>query len=263
MQSRHLSMSIAEYHALPFELGWRCEYYGGMAHYSPRNLPIITLLEVAPRTSNTSCPLRMAQPADAEKLLAIYAAAFGATIEYCDYTEEQLTESARTVLRDHFAGERGNPLSASRVAINPDQPDELIGAILLTTGRDSARLDLLFVHPAWQGRQLATALAVEAVNHLHLYGERQLMSRYHIGNEASRRWHQRFGFRELPDLPSAQLFLRAAQHELKRLEKAGAANLAERQHWEAERMRWQAEVAALKQFASSHGSTAVDASARW
>lgn len=263
MQSRYVPMSSAEFHALPFELGWHHEYRNGVAHFRPRDWPVITLLELKPQQAAAPCPLRTSQPTDAAALVPTYLAAFGPTIEYCDYTTEQLESSARKVLREHFAGERGNSLSASQVALHPHNPNELLGACLLTAGRDCARLDLLFVQPAWQNRQLATALAAAACEQLRLYGERQLLSRYHIGNEASRRWHQRFGFREVPDLRLAELHLQAARHELNRLEKAGLSATAEFTHWMTEQTRWLMEVRALKRLARTHGATAVTASYRW
>jgi L-amino acid N-acyltransferase YncA len=268
MQSRHVPMTEEEYLRLPFEVGWKCEYYDGQAHFTPRDLPVITTLSVTPRavpphSGTARCPLRPAQTADANGLIETYVAAFGATIEYCDYTQAQLESAARRALTDHFAGERGNPLSASRVAVDPQQPDRLMGAALLLSGRDSARLDLLFVHPTWQGRQLATALLADAVNHLHDYGERQLMSRYHIGNEASRRWHQRCGFREEPDLRRAELYLQAARHELWRREKLGEWSAAERTHWLNECAQWQAQVDELERLAEAQGFAAVCAGYRW
>jgi RimJ/RimL family protein N-acetyltransferase len=263
LQSRHVPMTVEEYERLPFELGWKCDYHEGQAHYTPRDLPVITTLPVAPRTFTAPCPLRPAQPCDAGKLVEAYVAAFGETIEYCDYTQTQLEDAARRALADHFAGERGNPLAASRVALDPQNPEQLIGAALFLSGRDSARLDLLFVHPSWQGRQLATALVAAALNHLHQYGEQQLMSRYHIGNEASRRWHQRFGFDEAPDLRRAELYLQAARHEFWRLEQLGQLSTLERNHWLSECTLWQAQVDELERLAEQHGYAAVCAGYRW
>ena len=263
LQSRHVPMTEEEYLRLPFEIGWKCEYYDGQAHFTPRDLPVITTLKVAPREFNDPCPLRPAQTADCDQLVESYVAAFGDTIEYCDYSQAQLVNAAWCALTDHFAGERGNPLSASRVALDPNNREQLIGAALLTAGRDSARLDLLFVHPDWQGRQLATALVADAVNQLHLYGEQQLMSRYHIGNDASRRWHQRFGFCEEPDLRRAEVYLQAARHEFWRLEQLGQLSSLERNHWLSECALWQAQVDELERLAEKHGYAAVCAGSRW
>ncbi|MBI3759097.1 MAG: GNAT family N-acetyltransferase [Deltaproteobacteria bacterium] len=256
-------MSVEEYELLPFEPGWKCEYHEGQAYFTPRDHPVITSLQVAPRPVNAPCLLRAVRATEAGQLIEAYLAAFGATIEYCDYSNAKLEQAAQRALADHFSGERGNPLSASRVAVAPGAAATLLGAALLIAGRDSARLDLLFVHPAWQGRGLATALVADAVNHLHLYGEARLLSRYHIGNDASRRWHQRFGFVEEPDLQRARLYRTAVRQELWRRERLGELPPEERRRLQIELAAWQAQVDELERRAEEQGYEAVCALYRW
>lgn len=256
-------MSVEEYELLPFEPGWKCEYYDGQAHYTPRDHPVVATLQIAPRPLNTPCPLRPARSADADKLIEAYIAAFGTTIEYCDYTDAKLEQAAHRTLKEHFSGKRGNPLSASRVALDPQDIEKLVGAALLVAGRDGARLDLLFVHPAWQGRGLATALVVEAANHLHFQGTQRLLSRYHIGNDASRHWHQRFGFVEEPDLPRARLYRTAVRQALWRRERLGNLTPEEHARLQTELDEWQAQVDELEQIAEEQGYEAVCALYRW
>lgn len=263
MQSRHVPMTIEEYELLPFEPGWKCEYYDGQAHFTPRYHPVITLLQVRPRVFTAPCPLRPATSADVEKLTEIYVRSFGATLEYCDYTNEELRAAAERALHEHFIGERGHPLSASRVALEPDNPHRLLGAALLITGRESAKLDLLFVRPDWQGCRLATALVSDAVNHLHRYGERRLMSRYHIGNDASRHWHQTFGFVEEPDLQRARLYLHATQRELWRRTQLNDLTEAERVRLEREQEQWQTQVEEFERLGKAQGFEAVCPDYRW
>ena len=69
MQSRHVPMSVEEYELLPFEPGWKCEYYDGQAHFTPRDHPVITTLQIAPRLLNALCPLRPARSTDADELI--------------------------------------------------------------------------------------------------------------------------------------------------------------------------------------------------
>jgi GNAT superfamily N-acetyltransferase len=263
MQSRHVPMSVEEYELLLFEPGWKCEYYDGQAHFTPRDHAVITTLQVTPRPLNAPCPLRPTQSADADRLIEAYVAAFAETIEYCDYTEAKLEKAARRALDAHFSAERGNPLSASRVAVNPHDTEKVLGAALFIAGRDCARLDLLFVHPAWHGRGVATALVTEAVNHLHFQGQTRLLSRYHIGNDTSRRWHQQFGFVEEPDLPRARLYRLAARQELWRRERLGDLTPEECIRLQAELDAWQTQVDEMERIADEHGYEAVCALYRW
>jgi GNAT superfamily N-acetyltransferase len=263
MQSRHVSMTLEEYELLPFEPGWKCEYYDGQAHFTPRYHPVITRLQVGWRDFVAPCSLRSALPTDAEALAETYALAFGATLEYCDYTDEEMRRAAAYALHEYFTGERGNPLAASRVAVDPQDSRRLVGAALFLNGREAAKLDLLFVHPVWQGRCLATALVASAVNHLYLSGERCLMSRYHIGNDASCRWHQQFGFVEEPDLQRARLYLLSIQRELWRRARLNDLSTAERGRLEREREQWQAQVEELERLAETHGFAAVCPDSRW
>lgn len=263
MQSRHVSMTVAEYELLPFEPGWKCEYYAGQAHFTPRYHPVITLLQVSSRDFTAPCLIRPASSADAGALVETYTCSFGATLEYCDYTDAEMQQAAERALHEHFTGERGNPLAAARVAVDPHDSHRLVGAALLLTGRECAKLDLLFVHPDWQGRRLATALVADAVNHLHLYGERQLMSRYHIGNDASCRWHQQFGFVEEPDLQRARLYLQATRRELWRHTQLKDLTANERTRLESERERWQTQVDELERVANTLGFEAVCPDYRW
>jgi hypothetical protein len=89
------------------------------------------------------------------------------------------------------------------------------------------------------------------------------MSRYHIGNDASRRWHQRFGFIEEPDLQRAQLYCTAARQELWRRERMGNLTPEERARLQAELDAWQAQVNELEQRADEQGYEAVCALYHW
>src|SRR5262245_16231480 len=113
MRSRSVSMTVDEYHLLPFEPGWKCEYWDGKAHYSPRFHAVVTTIPVAPRDMNADCALRQPAESDIEALTPVYAAAFGETIEYFGYSREQIADAARRDLNYYFAGEHGQPTSAS------------------------------------------------------------------------------------------------------------------------------------------------------
>jgi RimJ/RimL family protein N-acetyltransferase len=251
MRSRIVPMTVDEYHLLPFEPGWKCEYWDGKAHYSPRYHAVITTVAVAARDVNTDCVLRRPAESDIEPLTPVYVAAFHETIEYFGYSQEQVVEAAGRDLRNYFAGEHGQPTSASCLAVAPGSnldEEAVVGAAMIKLTGNGPLLYLLFVAPQWQRRGLATAMVSAAINELHDLGEKILTSRYHIGNEQSMAWHQRFGFVEKPDLRRANLYLQQAKVELGRREKIGGLTREERAKLDAEIARWEAEVEELERI---------------
>jgi RimJ/RimL family protein N-acetyltransferase len=266
MRSRVVTMTVDEYHLLPFEPGWKCEYRDGKAHYSPRYHAVVTTVAVAARDVNTDCLLRRPAESDIEPLTPIYVAAFRETIEYFGYSQEQVAAAARRDLSGYFTGAHGQPTSASCLAIAPgSNPDEetVAGAAMVSLTGNGPLLYLLFVAPQWQRRGLATAMVSAAINELHDLGEKILTSRYHIGNEESMTWHRRFGFVEKPDLRRANLYLQQARVELWRREKIGGLTTEERTTLAAEVARWEADVEELERIKGEEGFDAVHPMMRW
>lgn len=265
-RSRAVQMTVDEYRLLPFEPGWKCEYWNGKAHYSPHYHAVVTTVPVAPRGVNTDCLLRQPAEADIEPLTPVYVAAFGETIEYFCCSQEQIAEAARRDLKNYFAGKHGRPTSASCLAIAPESnPDEetLAGAAMVTSTENGPLLYLLFVAPQWQRRGLAAAMVSAAVNELHDLGEKTLTSKYHIGNEQSLAWHQRFGFVEEPDLRRARLYLQQARVEIWRREKIGGLTVEEHAKLTADVGRWKAVVENLERIEDQQGFGAVHPMMRW
>ena len=125
---------------------------------------------------------------------------------------------------------------------------------MVTSTENGPLLYLLFVAPQWQRRRLATAMASAAINELNELGEKTLTSRYHIGNEQSMAWHQRFGFVEEPDLRRARLYLQQARVELWRREKIGRVTAEERAKLTGDVARWEDEVKKLEHIEWSTGN---------
>lgn len=235
-------MSWADFEVLPRKPGWKYEYWDGHVRLSPRHITAIASLELKPCPVQAVARLRPVTTEDTAKLVVAYVASFRDSVEYCDDTPAQVEAAARENLTGFFAGARGLPLPASRVAIGgarDERAGDVAGAALIVAGTDGIpHLDLLFVVPRWQRRGLATALVAAAGNELHRTGATVLRSRYHLGNEASRTWHRRVGVVEEPDLTLAQVHLRSAEHELWRREKIGDLGAHERARLIAERDRW-------------------------
>ena len=266
MRSPEIPMTVDEYQLLPFEPGWKCEYWNGKAHYSPRYHAVVTTIAVAPRDVDTDCMLRQPAESDIEALTPAYIAAFSETIEYFGYSQGQIAEAARRDLTNYFAGRHGQPTSASCLAIAPgSDPDEetFAGAVMVTSRKNGPLLYLLFVGPEWQRRGLAAAMVSAAINELQELGEKTLTSKYHIGNERSMAWHQRFGFVEEPDLQRARLYLRQARVELWRRDKIGGLSDEERARLTADAEQWEEEVEKLQRIEALQGFGAVHPMMRW
>jgi GNAT superfamily N-acetyltransferase len=200
-------------------------------------------------------------------LIAAYIAAYSDTIDFCDWEADRIEAAAQKDIPGFFAGKRGTPLPASCVAIvsHPETGNEyLVGAALIVAQEEQAPLlEMLFVLPGWHGKGIATALAATALNSLHRSGVETLASRYVLGNEKSRAWHQRFGFVEEPDVMLARLYYRYAQHELQRRQQIGDLTEKDREVLTVECERWNTRVEELEALADEHGIEAVLPSLRW
>jgi hypothetical protein len=249
-------MSFQEFELLPWEPGWKYEYWEGVAHITPRHRVVSVRSKVRPRDVDARGRLRQVRPEDGTQLVSTYAAAFEDTMDYCDYDSSQIPDSARSNVRDFFNGTRGMPLPASRVTL--DERGDVIGAaFLIREEGQPPLLDMLFVAPVRRRSGLATSMVSAASIALHDAGERFLDSRFMQGNEASEAWHLRFGFVELPDLTLAQSRYRAAQHELWRRERTERIADAERGVLNGEVERLRQRVTELEIRAEAEGWEAV------
>jgi GNAT superfamily N-acetyltransferase len=252
MRSRHIPMSPEEFDLLPFELGWKQEYCDGMAHFTPRLCVVHASIPARPRMTKTSVIARAVQESDEAELVRCFQKAFADTFEYCDEEPERIEVAARQCVRHFFKGLFHRCLPASRVAVAPPndvQAGAVIGAALVisrTKERDWALLDMIFVTPEWRRHGVATALTSAVLSELHASGWGTLVSRYQMGNEASRAWHRRFGFADEPDLQPARLHLHAAERELWRRKKLGTLTREDEQILSDERARWSRAVECLE-----------------
>lgn len=258
-------MSVEEFHLQPEHPGWKKEYWDGQTHLTPRFHAVVTTVKVQPREVKSPCKLRPARREDLPRLIPIYVAAFGQTIEYCDYSIPKVEESARRALKDHFAGRRGDPLpGVSQVAFDDSTDQEkLLGTALVGQTETGPLLDLLFVAPECHRQGIASALVSQVLNELHTAGETRLTSQYHIGNDESRLWHQRFGFIEEPDLKRARLYRMCARHELWRREQIGDLTSEEHARLKSECEFWEKQVEELERIEDEQGFEAVHPKVYW
>lgn len=257
--SQRIAMPYEEWDLLPYQPGWKMEYWDGCAHITPNHQTAVTVVEVAPRPVQATCSLRLVRSADEAALLPIYLDAFADNQAFCDYTDEQFHEAARKDLQDGFRSRRSPLLSASRVAVDSrGGREELLGAALLS--RDASYgpvLDLIFVRPAWQQQGLATALVSAAMNMLAQEGEARLTSCYQLANVTSQAWHRAFGFVELPDLSYARAYYRRARQELHRCDAASVSSAEDRATLVAEVQGWKNQIETLERLSREQGFEAV------
>jgi GNAT superfamily N-acetyltransferase len=267
MRSQHLAMSWERFEQLPPHPGWKHEYWDGVAHITPGARFAVVRIDAQPRPIRSPLELRAIAAADETLLVSAYLDAFRDTVEYCDWEEDAIAQSARENVRAFCAGRRGEALFASSCLATDPAPrnavEAVVGAALLMRTEDGhPMLDMLFVRPRWQRRGLATALLSWCLRELHRRGDTILRSRYHLANEASQAWHRNFGFIEEPDLLLAQLYLRCATQELRRREKMGGLIDEERGRLLAETDRWERCVEQLERVADQQGWEAVSPTLR-
>jgi len=261
MRSQHFPMPVEEYEIMPWKLGWKYEYWDGNVHITPREQIVMLQVEVKPRLVDARFTLKPVDSSDEARLVDAFIAAFGDTIEYCDWTPEKIASAAQHNIRIFLTGKRGAPLPASRLTmeVHPDTGEaRLIGAaLLIDQNEECPLLDMLFVIPEWQHQGLGTTLVSAAVNDLYKAGVKTLKSRYALGNEMSRSWHQKFGFVEEPDLFLARLYYHHVYHELWRREQLDDLTKAERQQLMSEVEHWNSRVEELEKIAEEQGMEAV------
>ncbi|MCY4376230.1 MAG: GNAT family N-acetyltransferase [Spirochaetaceae bacterium] len=247
-------MTIDEFHVMAGEPGWKYEYWDGKAHVSPAHWTVTTSLNTERRSYRYPCQIRPVESRYQPGMIDAFVAAFRDAIEYCDWEDERILDSARNNVTGFFSGERGHPLPASRLALvsQPEgERESVVGAALVIGMRGgSVLLDVLFVTPEWQRVGVATALVSSVTDQLHDSGHSTLKSRYNLGNDASRAWHRKFGFAEDSDLFLAESYCRHAEHELWRREKLGDLTREERRKLMLEIERWRAQADELSALAA-------------
>ncbi|MCI0489005.1 MAG: GNAT family N-acetyltransferase [Blastocatellia bacterium] len=256
MRSQRIAMTAEEFDLLPMRPGWKYEYYDGKAYIRPGHTIAVVSVEIGPRSLDATFQLQGVTRGDEAWLAETFFDAFRDTVEYCDWERAQIEESSRKSIRTFFEGKRGRPHESSRLAFE-EEGKRIAGGALIVTNKGGPLLDILFINPRLQRGGLATALVSDALNELHRQGEKRLRSAYHVGNEASRNWHTKFGFADEPDLSLAQTYLRYAERELWRREKIGDLTEGERAALKAECERLQKRVAELREIADREGFEAV------
>lgn len=239
MKSQKLSISFAEFERLPQPFGWKVEYYDDKAHLTPRETVIKTNLNIQKTVIETAYQMQAVDLQYKQQMIEAFYQAFGDSVEFCDWKKKEIQKHAEQNINDYFAAKRGQPLTQSVMVLEPETGQLMGLALFVVTRKQRYKLDLLLVKPDYQRQGLATAMVSHATAQLHEMGIRELYSLYHICNQESRQWHQKFGFVEEYDVFFIRLKRAWYYEEIRRQEVLGLTEglpelIKQRDYWAAQ-----------------------------
>ncbi|MCY7347987.1 MAG: GNAT family N-acetyltransferase [Pyrinomonadaceae bacterium] len=215
MKSLKVPMTVDEFELAEYPFGWKDEYCDGFAYYTPRDHGVLMKISVESRVVENSVEIKPASETTIEKLVKLFYESFVDSVEFCNLSKKRIKERAAENVEDYFEGRRGIPVSElSRIAVTPDNKQNLIGACLVSKYKYGYKNEIIFVSPAFQKRGVGTSLAANLLNELHEIGEKVLWSEHHICNIQSERWHKKFGFEEVTDIMTAKFRRNFYRHEV-------------------------------------------------
>ncbi len=240
MERPIISMSYEDFDVMEQPFGWKVEYWDGYARLTPHGMGVKTKINLIPRSFSPTHPIVPVTPDDRDRILTGYFEAFSPSVEFCGWPAEDIQDCAERDVGKYFAGIRGEPLSASAIALAPDF-QELIGLLLVSQrSPQDAFMDSLYVRPAFQRQGVATAMLHWSIDRLIALGFQTLTSRYHVCNEPSRHWHHGQGFEDEYDRYYIQMKIGWCRSEIWRREKLGLTTELEEMKQEYD--RWKAIV---------------------
>lgn len=198
MKRQYIPMSIEEFHNMEHPFGWKAEYWDGKAVFTPRDWHVKTKLNLTERSLPKHFDFIPIAPSWKPQMIEAFFEAFEDSVEFCNWPVEKIRAHADKNINNYFDGVRGEPLSVSTIALQPNQ-DRIAGLVLFTNKNGWINLDLLFVKPLYQRKGMATEMVSFAVNQLFEQGIREVYSAYHICNDRSQKWHHSFGFEDIYD----------------------------------------------------------------
>lgn len=204
MQRQHIPMSVAEYEAMPKPFGYKVEYWGSEAVFTPRDCSVDCLLAITSTMPELCFPALVPVTTMQVVFVDAFFAAFNDTVEFCDWQEDAIWVHAEKFIAGYFTGKRGKPHPLSRIVLGSAGKVQAC-ALLVENADGLPKLDVLFVDPSQQRQGIARMLMGTIINQLYHQGVTQLFSAYHICNQPSRAWHENMGFDAIPQGCYAQL----------------------------------------------------------
>lgn len=245
MRPLHEPMSFDDFERLPRRVGWKYEYFDGMAHVTPRDCQAALVLDLAAIPDLADPPdLRpVERQRDAQALADGFVAAFANAPEYAGAPASEISVRAAEYLGGYFGDERGRAWPGSLLM---QAGAVLVGAVLVKTRSRGPLLDCIFVRPEHARRGCATTLLRALVRGLRGEGHSRLASFVHLANEPSLAWHARCGFREIPDLLVAMHRAGLYAQEAHRGRRFGVLTAAEIENCERLASYWREQAAQLR-----------------
>lgn len=239
VKSQTLSISFAECERRPQPFGWKVEYDGNKVHITPRETVIKTNLTLQKTVIETTYQMHAVDLQYEQQMIEAFYQAFADSVEFCDWKKKDIQKHAEKNIHDYFAAKRGQPLTQSVLVLEPKTAQLLGLALFVITRKQRYKLDLLLVRPDYQRQGLATAMVSHVTSQLYEMGIREVYSLYHICNETSRNWHQKFGFQEKHDVFFIRLKLAWYREEIRRQELLGLTEdlpelIKQRDYWAAQ-----------------------------
>jgi ribosomal protein S18 acetylase RimI-like enzyme len=220
-----IAIPFEQWEQLPRLPGFKSEYYGGRAVWTPRpklynavldftTIDLATLLTDAGNNPGEGMSVRSLHESDWDPMCKVFAAAFHKMPPFCALSGDEREKAAADCLNRTRGGGEGEFLEDASVVAR-DSDGGMVGAILVTRwkpyGGDwgprynpdvSAHLTWAFVRPLDSGMGFGTLMLRESVERLQRMGFRHLLTTFLAGNESSMLWHWRNGFRLLPYIGS-------------------------------------------------------------
>ena len=231
-------MSVEEFEAMEHPFGWKAEYYSGQGHLTPREHLVRTQLTLLPQAVTAAERSAPVEPSLTEKMTQAFCEAFQDSVEFCNWSMDEIQTHAAKNVNNYFQGVRGQPHPVSRVVIEPSSNEQIVGVALFVKKEEKQiELDLLLVRPSYQRMGIATGMVASAIDSLYADGVRELRSGYHICNEGSRAWHHSLGFKDVPDYLYCRFKAGWYRNEIWRYEQLG--DLEPIEELRAEQDRWE------------------------
>ena len=204
-------MTRDEFLVMPHRLGWKHEYWDGMARLSP-SLGAIASFEVDLDETRTSSPtwngslsICGVNAVDHESLVQLHLIAFDDSVEFAGYPDAAFEKEQRRSMSAFFALDdpprrRRGLVRHSYAVVNGNDP---VAAIFIRDTPDGLAVEPILVHPQIHRQGLASALFWQSCRSLASEGFKTLRSHCHLGNHASMKWHLAMGFQETPSVTAA------------------------------------------------------------